>query len=67
MKKMMKNKMLKKNQQVVYADDVLYIFVCKKCHVKHSDFEKYIKHVKKTKHMGCILQIITDDEMLILP
>ena len=63
--KMTVSEMLEKNQHV-YAD-TLYVFVCKKCRVKHPEWERYIKHVKKTKHMGVILQVITDDEMLVLP
>lgn len=59
------SEMLEKNQHV-YAD-ILYVYVCKKCRVKHTEFEKYIKHVRKTDHMGCILQVITDTEMLVLP
>lgn len=59
-------KMLEKSQQIV-INDVLYVYVCKKCRAKHTEFGRYISHVKKTKHMGCILQVITDDELLTLP
>ena len=62
------SKVLEKCQHVlkILDEEYLYVFICKRCRTKYTEFEKYINHVIESKHRGCILQVISDDEMITL-
>ena len=45
----------------VLVQETFYKYNCKKCDYGSIDFEEYAKHVKKTKHIGCVLKVISEE------
>lgn len=67
-----RSKMLVSYQQTDLDTEIVYISItyryrCKKCKHVFQDFETYIKHHVKTKHLGVILQCITHDALIEIP
>ena len=52
--------------EIVFIDTE-YRYRCKKCHHVFQNLDTFGRHMKKTGHIGIILQIITHDQLIEIP